>query len=301
MNQAGSDNEFEWKWEDTSGWKSYNSHENQLIESAFRKKQKTVKIGKGVVVHFNDNTERSEKRKRSIKREVKQNTHQKMDSLVHAKKLLELLEYESDQNLTYALKEALQTFIHCKEYVPPPVKEYVPTRGVDADEFYDITSQLDDGPITSWSQEQINNTIKRVREVGCYFMRGTPKAKQALEKFHREWSDYVSSNPTVRALLDPEIIVFDVNWAPPVNWPIAVGHANQNLGAPMIGVPIPPAPVVALPGLPTVPVSGVSDIVFSNPGPSTDANHFGGFVVGANIANARGYWRITSPAAPVYY
>jgi hypothetical protein len=225
-----------------------------------------------------------------------------VDALIQAKELLISLEESGvNQVRTANLKSALQQFVDMEEYVPPKVKTYVPTRGVTADEFYDITCQLDDGPIISWSQEQINQTIERVREVGCYFMRGTPQAKQALEKFHKEWSDYVSNNPIVRELVDPEVIVFDTAWASPVAWGPAVAHANGNLGAPLLGLPIPPAPAVVLSGTPVVPAAGVSDIIFSNPGVPTDANHFGGFVVGANIISARGYWRITCPAAPIYY
>lgn len=112
--------------------------------------------------------------------------------------------YTQEGLLARNLKPALQIYINNREYVPPKVKPPVITKGVTADEFYDITSQLDDGPISSWTQDQINITINRIREVNCFFMRGTEKAKQTLERFKKEWVAFVMHNDHVRELLDPE-------------------------------------------------------------------------------------------------
>jgi hypothetical protein len=226
----------------------------------------------------------------------------KVKPVVLAKELLEALRGEELTNCV-DLKRSLETYILNIEYLEtlPPPKEYVQTRGFNADELYDITSQLDNGPITSWSEEQIAKTIERIRQVNCYFMRGTPQAKLALEKFHKEWLDYVTNNLKVRQILDPEVIVFDVDWTPPASWPIATSHANNNLNNPMLGLAIPPAPEIPLPNTPAIPPGGVSSIAFSNAGVVPDAQHFGGFVLGANINHARGYWRINTAVAPVYY
>lgn len=61
----------------------------------------------------------------------------------------------------------------------------------------------------------------------------------------------------------------------------------------------------APPNAPSVPnlddeSGGMSDIGWVTPDESA-ACHFGGFVHGNNYSEIRGYWRMSCPAAPVYY
>lgn len=84
--QHGSDPHIdEGKWmfkDDTDEWKEYPSDTNAIIEKAFKRKQKTVKVslsasvyyfffkvGERRRVYFQDGVERHGKRKHSIKRE----------------------------------------------------------------------------------------------------------------------------------------------------------------------------------------------------------------------------------------
>jgi len=102
-----------------------------------------------------------------------------------AKELLNLLgPDQTSQNL----KTSLETFIGIKEYIPPKIKTVlVQSKAVSAHEFYDITKQLQDGPVSTWTTQQLDATIPRVREVSCFYMRGTTEEKKALEEFHTQW------------------------------------------------------------------------------------------------------------------
>jgi hypothetical protein len=293
------DTEFCWFFKHDNEWQEYSAEDSQKIETAFTRQQKTVKIAKDTTVSLTKKIETKGKRKRSIKRDVRKRI--KLDPIAEAKKLLTLLSDESNDTEAIKLSTALRNYIFEAEYVPPKIKPRVEMKGVSADEAFHITSQLDHGPISTWTQEQLNNTIDFVRGVGTYFMRGTTQAREYLSRFLKEWDEFLSTNPKVKEAVDPVTIVFDVDWTAPNNLALSVGKANHNLGGNTLqSAPIPAAPQNDLPNVPAVPQGG-SNMVYITGGDVSAATHFGGYVAGANHSHIRGYWCINSNVAPVYY
>jgi hypothetical protein len=220
------------------------------------------------------------------------------DPIAEAKKLMLLMQNETTPDAVL-LVESLRSFLVQARIQFMRSKPVVERKNVTADEAFHITSLLDNGPVINWTTEQINDTIAFVCGVNTYFMRGSGKAMSYLRRFLKEWGDFVLAHPKVRDAVDPEFIVFDNDWAPPANWALSTGQANNNLAEnALINAGI-PAPGVILPGAPDVP-SGGSDTLFA----SLDGNaatHFGGFVTGANHTHVRGYWHISSPNPATYY
>ena len=171
-----------------------------------------------------------------------------------------------------------------------------------------------------------------MREVMVYFMRGSPDAPRALETFKEKWAELVQMRADVRALVDPELIIMDVDWAPPATWAASLTRARGHLPNPVQGLCIPAIPSgspVGIPAVPNVGVvgaapptgsgaaggcgaagggaggggagSGASDYAYYTAGVPKEAAVFGGYMSGRNSGNVRGFWQITVNAPPSYY
>jgi len=180
-------------------------------------------------------------------------------------------------------------------------------RGFHADELYDLTRTMNSVPSSEWSPEMVQNAITRLAPVSGFFMRGQPEARQALSKFHQDWATFVQSRPDVKELMDPEIIIFDVPWGPPAGWVLDQNRANLSLPGPVIGLPSLPAlapagpPPVLPAGAPALPPAGLSEQVFLCGGAVDHAVSFASFLHGRHYGAIRGYWRVTTNVAPMYY
>jgi len=224
---------------------------------------------------------------------------------VGAKQLLQLL--EDDKNIkpeilcqAKSLNQSLQNFIGAYEYKPPLIKSNPKVfKGFSADEFYDVTKDLAYIPTSQWTEEQILKTVERMREVNCFFMRGTEEARRAFSEFYKKWNDFVGSRPDIKELLDPVLVLFDIPWVTPPAWAASAIRANSNIGAPLAGVTVPVVPPGVPSGSPPPPAAGVSDIFWTTNGP--DCLEFGGFMHGQHYGSLRGYWRIICNAPPVYF
>jgi len=237
-----------------------------------------------------------------------------------AKKLIEELTAHCDDHpqIASASKNLLQVaenYVYACSYKPPLIK---PTpkqrRSFTADEFYDVTKDLANTPPSKWTKEQILYAIERMREVQCFFMRGSisTEATKALLDFLPVWDKFVSSRPDVKQLLDPEVILFDVPWIPPNGWQESINRANGSIPAiaTLEGLHINPLPPGSPQGSPPLPAPAqhlaqpgpiTSQQMFQSNGTANNAQFFGGFMLGSHYNSVRGFWYLNSNNPPLYF
>eukprot|EP00727_Mastigamoeba_balamuthi_P009496 m51a1_g5169 hypothetical protein (237) ;mRNA; f:135479-136663 len=92
---------------------------------------------------------------------------------------------------------------------PLEMKYYGPT----ADDLYDLTKELAQKPLVQWTPDDIARSVNRIRPVTAFINTGAHEAKAALAAFHSKWTELVMARPDVRALVDPELVVMDVDCA----------------------------------------------------------------------------------------
>lgn len=236
----------------------------------------------------------------------------------HIRELTALISTTEKEGKSFAgIQQVFESYL--ASVCPPPVTSSAKSAPASygartADDLFDLTSEVCDIPPIEWTREQLSRVIERMREVQVFFMRGTPEACQALGKFQRLWEPFVLSRPDIIKLLDPELIIMDIAWAPPAGWAATLQWASGKTPAnPISGIAVPPLPAGSPAGAPPAPASippgggapapGFSDFLFTTPaaGIANDACAFGGFVTGAHYANVRGFWRLAYAVAPTYY
>eukprot|EP01012_Entosiphon_sulcatum_P015657 TRINITY_DN20619_c0_g1_i1.p1 TRINITY_DN20619_c0_g1~~TRINITY_DN20619_c0_g1_i1.p1 ORF type:complete len:346 (-),score=56.90 TRINITY_DN20619_c0_g1_i1:535-1530(-) len=171
-----------------------------------------------------------------------------------------------------------------------------------ADEMQDLTQRLQ-GEWHTWKADDVMAMVERMRSTVTLFMRGTAEAKRLLSAFLPRWQDFLAHRPDIVKLLDPEVVIFDVDWAAPPLWNPSITRANANIAG-LVPAPIPGAAPGGPPAALAVPAAGACNYVHVTRGGPNDvpeASTFGGYVAGANLADCRGFWRVSTAVPPVYY